>query len=92
VDRRKVDALLHAAIHQFVDTVEQLFQVLTDGTDRWYLVPKTEENLLIRTAGGAAYNSADTDAGPATLGGECRFTLYDSFSGFRDVQGEARGQ
>lgn len=71
---------------------EQLFQVLTDGTDRWYLVPKTEENLLIRTAGGAAYNSADTDAGPATLGGECRFTLYDSFSGFRDVQGEARGQ
>ena len=71
---------------------EQLFQVLTDGTDRWYLIPKTEENLLIRTAGGAAYNSADTDAGPATLGGECRFTLYDSFSGFRDVQGEARGQ
>ena len=28
MDRRKVDALLHAAIHQFVDTVEQLLQVL----------------------------------------------------------------
>lgn len=71
---------------------EQLFQVLTDGADSWYLVPKTEDNELVRIAGGIAYNSADADVGPASLGEEYRFTFYDAFSGFRDVQGEARGQ
>ncbi len=70
----------------------QLFQVLTDGADSWYLVPKAEGSLLVRVADGLAYDTADVDAGPAALGEDCRFTFYDAFSGFRDVQGEARGQ
>ncbi len=70
----------------------QLFQVLTDGADSWYLVPKAEGSLLVRVADGLAYDTANVDAGPASLGEDCRFTFYDAFSGFRDVQGEARGQ